>query len=215
MFKDNIKSIRFLIEGGILMKLQRNLWVMMAVFVLVQMVGTSYVSAKNEIKYSEKDNIDEICLYVEEWLGIRDVYGEGFGYKELNPGNVISADFSKNKDRDEFLKFSTRVYWMKHEDGRLSKKTARYFSKIIFGCSTDIKSKPKYGEWGEAFPRMSDKKIKKKGSKYILTGKLYWVDASNYEEEEKYLLGSVSITLKKSSKARFGYYLCSCKYKKS
>ena len=126
----------------------------------------------------------------------RDLLGD-YVCESLGIGESELFDFSKKKSRQEAIMYT---YW-KH--GKLNASAQNKLSKQLFGVGI-TKIEQKIGDWGCSHPLLKISKI------YKISAKQYQIKVNIYMEDDdggREKMGKAAIFLKKSVKAKYGYYV--------
>ncbi|MCI5595201.1 MAG: hypothetical protein MR380_00510 [Lachnospiraceae bacterium] len=142
--------------------------------------------------FKDKKKIEKIFGESRDLLGVYTFY-------KLAPKKKVTLDFSKDSHRRKFMEYTYSKY------GRLSLKRQQSLSKGLFGKTVSKKATQFMGDWGCSWPVSKINKI------YKISANTYQVSATVYQKdgETKKLTkeGTAVFTLKKSSKAKYGYYI--------
>ena len=177
------------------------------IFVMIFSILLGNFSMQKQVFAAKKDvtktlkNKKQIEKMTKEF---RDMVGI-YTFYQLDSGERKTFYFSKESDRRKMLKYS---YW-KH--GELSFSKQKSLSKQLFGKSVTKKTKQLMGDWGLSWPVIKMTKIYKvSGSHYEVYAKMY----EEYESGKKQNRATLKFNFKKSSKAKYGYYITSMTIKK-
>lgn len=156
--------------------------------------GKSAFAAKKDVTNSIKDKEQ-----IESLLGeFRDMTGY-YSFYKLKKSGKITFDFSKDADRRIMLKYT----YFAHEN--LGGKKQQKLSKQLFGKTVSKKVTQEVGDWGTLGPKLEIHKIiKTDAKKYQVKAVVYAVSEEDHKKTKK---AEAVITLKKSSKAKYGYYV--------
>lgn len=109
----------------------------------------------------------------------------------MSPNSECVFDFSKSSDCKVFITTS-------QSPDKINTST---FTKNVFGKKISG-AKLSYGEWGNCWPVIKVTKMKKKGKKLVVSYKIYMY---NCEDDEKDLMASGTMYLKKSKVSKYKY----------
>jgi len=172
-----------------------SLILMVFILVMGNLFCYRNVSAKANDN-SQKKKVQKLCNE------FRDLVGYYVFYNMKSDNVQIVFDFSKEKDRCTMMKYTYSKY------GKLNKRKQNNLSKKLFGKTLSKKVTQLIGDWGCVVPMIKVSKISKiKGSKYKVKVNIYSVDDTDLKNLKYEKKAKGSFWLKKSSKAKYGYYV--------